>query len=148
MRVTLQRVLKADVEINKNNTSSIGEGILILIGIGSADNKKIIERMGDKILNLRLFNDSQTKMNYSILDIKGEILIISQFTLYGDCNKGNRPSFIKAALPKHANKIYNEFVNYIKKKCDLKVETGEFGANMKVSLINNGPVTFNLEIEA
>jgi len=147
MKVTLQRVLKANVEVKKNNIGSIDKGILILIGMAPTDNKKTIEQMGNKILNLRIFNDSQKKMNYSVLDIKGEILIVSQFTLYGDCKKGNRPSFIKSALPKHANKIYNEFVNYIKKKCDLKIETGEFGANMKVSLINNGPVTFNLEIE-
>ena len=146
MRATIQRVESAEVETGGKIVGKINEGILVLIGIEKKDNFKTIKLMANKILNLRIFNDEQEKMNYSLLDIKGDMLIVSQFTLYGECRKGNRPSFINAASPNHANKVYNDFVNYVKREA-LSVQTGKFGSAMKVKLINDGPVTFNLEIK-
>lgn len=144
MKVVIQRVIKSSVSINNKEVAKIGNGFLILLGISKDDNFEKADYIIKKIYNLRVFSDENDKMNLSIQDINGELLIVSQFTLYADCKKGNRPSFINAAPPEDAEKIYEYFVNECKKN-NLKVETGEFGADMKVELINDGPVTIILE---
>ena len=144
MKVVIQRVIKSSVRINNKEVAKIGKGFLILLGISKDDNFEKADYIIKKIYNLRVFSDENDKMNLSIQDINGELLIVSQFTLYADCKKGNRPSFINAALPEEAEKIYEYFINECKKN-NLKVETGEFGADMKVELINDGPVTIILE---
>ncbi len=144
MKVVIQRVIKSSVRINNKEVAKIGKGFLILLGISKDDNFEKADYIIKKIYNLRVFSDENDKMNLSIQDINGELLIVSQFTLYADCKKGNRPSFINAAPPEEAEKIYEYFINECKKN-NLKVETGEFGADMKVELINDGPVTIILE---
>ena len=144
MKVVIQRVIKSSVRINNKEVAKIGKGFLILLGISKDDNFEKADYIIKKIYNLRVFSDENDKMNLSIQDINGELLIVSQFTLYADCKKGNRPSFINAAPPEDAEKIYEYFINECKKN-NLKVETGEFGADMKVELINDGPVTIILE---
>lgn len=144
MKVVIQRVIKSSVSINNEEVAKIGKGFLILLGISKDDNLEKADYIIKKIYNLRVFSDENDKMNLSIQDINGELLIVSQFTLYADCKKGNRPSFINAAPPEEAEKIYEYFINECKKN-NLKVETGEFGADMKVELINDGPVTIILE---
>lgn len=144
MKVVIQRVIKSSVSINNKEVAKIGNGFLILLGISKDDNFEKADYIIKKIYNLRVFSDENDKMNLSIQDINGELLIVSQFTLYADCKKGNRPSFINAAPPEDAEKIYEYFINECKKN-NLKVETGEFGADMKVELINDGPVTIILE---
>ena len=144
MKVVIQRVIKSSVRINNKEVAKIGKGFLILLGISKDDNFEKADYIIKKIYNLRVFSDENDKMNLSIQDINGELLIVSQFTLYADCKKGNRPSFINAAPPEEAKKIYEYFINECKKN-NLKVETGEFGADMKVELINDGPVTIILE---
>lgn len=144
MKVVIQRVIKSSVRINNKEVAKIGKGFLILLGISKDDNFEKADYIIKKIYNLRVFSDENDKMNLSIQDINGELLIVSQFTLYADCKKGNRPSFINAAPPEEAEKIYEYFINECKKN-NLKVETGEFGADMKVELINYGPVTIILE---
>lgn len=144
MKVVIQRVIKSSVSINNKEVAKIGNGFLILLGISKDDNFEKADYIIKKIYNLRVFSDENDKMNLSIQDINGELLIVSQFTLYADCKKGNRPSFINAAPPEEAEKIYEYFINECKKN-NLKVETGEFGADMKVELINDGPVTIILE---
>ena len=146
MKVAIQRVLKANLTIQKKIHSKISKGIVVFIGIAHSDTILDIPKFANKIIKLRIFNDENRKMNLSLLDIGGEILIVSQFTLYGECRKGNRPSFTKSASPEHAKKIYNEFVNYMHSKL-TKVQTGEFGANMQISLVNDGPVTFIIETD-
>ncbi|WP_129408110.1 D-aminoacyl-tRNA deacylase [Marinitoga lauensis] len=147
MRAVVQRVLEAHVDVEKNTVGKIGKGILVLLGVGHNDTEKDIEWLADKILNLRIFEDENDKMNLSLLDIKGEILVVSQFTLYGDCRKGRRPSYSNAAKPEKGNEYYEKFVNYIKEKYNINVETGVFQADMKVHLINDGPVTLLLDSE-
>ena len=132
--------------IQKKLHSKINKGIVVFIGIAHSDTILDIPKFANKIIKLRIFNDENQKMNLSLLDIGGEILIVSQFTLYGECRKGNRPSFKKSASLEHAKKIYNEFVNYMHSKLK-KVQTGEFGANMQISLVNDGPVTFIIETD-
>ena len=127
---------KSNLYISNVLHSSIDVGLLVLIGFESSDNQIDIEKITKKIINMRIFADSENKMNLSVNDIKGELLIVSQFTLYADCKKGNRPSFIKSAKAIQAQKIYNEFVNYISNHYKL-VKTGEFGADMDIELINN-----------
>jgi len=147
MKIILQRVLQAHLTIDDKLIAKINKGIVVFIGVVKEDTILEIPKQADKICNLRIFNDNNQKMNQSLMDINGDILIISQFTLYANCKKGNRPSFINAAPPEHAKKIYNEFVNYMNNKT-IKVQTGQFGADMQVSLINDGPATFILETHA
>jgi len=145
MKAIIQRVSKAKVTIDDKVRGKISEGLLIFIGIAQDDSISHVIKLADKILSLRIFNDSNKKMNLSIHDIQGSLLIISQFSLYADCNNGNRPSFINAAPPVHAKKIYNEFVNYMNQQ-KINVQSGVFGADMKVSLVNIGPSTFILDV--
>ena len=137
MRLVIQRVKKASVKIEEKITGEIGEGLLIFLGIGESDTKEIAEFYVQKLLKLRIFADEEGKTNCSILQVGGELLVVSQFTLYADCRKGNRPSFTKAKDPKEAEEIYQYFVSLCKKE----VATGEFGADMQVSLLNDGPFT-------
>ena len=146
MKFAIQRVAKANLTIQNQLYSKINKGIVVLIGITHSDTILDIPKVANKIIGLRIFNDQNHKMNLSLLDINGEILIVSQFTLYSDCTNGNRPSFTNAASPEHAKKIYNEFVNYINRKV-AKVQTGKFGANMQISLVNDGPATFIIETD-
>ncbi|MBM7559658.1 D-aminoacyl-tRNA deacylase [Marinitoga litoralis] len=147
MRAVVQRVLESHVDVEDKTVGKIGKGILVLLGVGQNDTEKDIEWLADKIMNLRIFEDSEDKMNLSLLDIKGEILVISQFTLYGDCRKGRRPSYSTAANPEKGNEYYEKFIDYIERKYNIKVEKGVFQADMKVHLINDGPVTLLLDSE-
>ena len=145
MKVLIQRVKKASVTIENNLYSSINEGILALVGIEKGDTLENIQKASKKIANLRIFPDENGKMNLSIIDTKGEMLIVSQFTLCGDCKKGTRPSFDKSAHPEIANQLYEAFVKEIS-NYGIKTKTGKFAAMMDVSLINDGPVTFMIDI--
>ena len=144
MRVVLQRVSEARVEVDGAVVGAIGHGLLLLVGVGLGDTEKDAEYLAAKIADLRIFADQRGKMNLSIQDIGGGILIISQFTLYGDLRKGRRPSFDKAAPPDEANVLYEYFIRQMR-GVGLQVETGKFGASMKVHLLNDGPVTFICE---
>ena len=144
MKVVIQRVLEAGVEVEGKSIASIGKGFLILLGVGKEDNKQIADKYIDKILKLRIFADENGKTNLSLLDVGGEILLVSQFTLYAECKKGNRPDFIKAEDAKLAEELYEYFAQQIKERIG-KVETGQFGADMKVSLVNDGPFTIVLD---
>jgi len=146
MRVVVQRVKKGSVEIKEKQIGKIENGLVILLGVGQKDVEKDAEYLAEKIVNLRIFEDKEGKMNLSVKDINGQILVISQFTLYGDCRKGRRPSFISAALPDKAVKLYDYFVKSIK-NYGLKIETGEFQAMMLVKIYNDGPVTILLDSE-
>jgi len=145
MKLLIQRVSSASVKVNKKITGLIGNGLLALVAFAPADTSQSIDQLTAKMLNLRIFSDANDKMNLSIKDVKGELLIVSQFTLYADCKKGNRPSFTDAAKPEQAKKLYKYFIEK-SKESGLKVETGEFGANMQISLVNDGPVTIILDI--
>jgi len=144
MKVVLQRVKNAEVKVDDKVTGSIEKGLLILLGVGPEDNEQIADELVQKICKLRIFRDEEEKMNLSVKDIDGEILVVSQFTLYADCQKGNRPSFVKAAPPEKAETLYEYFKEQCKKEVK-KVGSGIFGADMKVSLLNDGPVTIILE---
>ncbi|MFC1513653.1 D-aminoacyl-tRNA deacylase [candidate division KSB1 bacterium] len=144
MRVVVQRVSRGQVTVNDSILGKIGKGLVILLGVAEDDIEKDAEFLAEKCVNLRIFNDQNGKMNLSAKDIGGEILSISQFTLYGDCRKGRRPSFIKAAQPEKGEKFYDLFNNYLRKS-GLKVETGEFGAMMDVDIFNDGPVTIIID---
>lgn len=144
MRAVVQRVNMAIVRVDNEIIGEIGVGLLVLLGIEEADGEEDIKYLSDKVANLRIFEDAEEKMNLSLMDIKGELLVVSQFTLYGDCRKGRRPSFIMAARPETANALYEKFVLECKKNIN-KVECGKFQADMKVELINNGPVTIMLD---
>jgi len=146
MRAVVQRVKEGSVEIKNKEVGRITQGLVILLGVGQDDNEKDAEYLVGKIINLRIFEDKEGKMNLSAKDINGQILVISQFTLYGDCKKGRRPSFISAALPEKAEKLYKYFVRRIN-NYGLKVETGEFQAMMLVKIYNDGPVTILLDSE-
>ena len=145
MKVLIQRVKRASVTIDNKLYSKIDKGILALVGIEKSDTIEQVQKIAKKLSGLRIFPDENDKMNRSILDIHGEMLIVSQFTLCGDCKKGTRPSFDKSAAPDIANKLYEDFVKEIQ-NYGIKTETGVFGAMMDVELINDGPVTFMLEM--
>lgn len=144
MRAVVQRVKNASVRIDGEICGQINQGLLVFLGVSKEDTESDITYISDKITGLRIFEDENEKMNNSIMDINGEILVISQFTLYGDCRKGRRPSFDGAMRPPKAEEMYEKFVEYIKKS-GLKTETGRFGADMKVELLNDGPVTIILD---
>lgn len=146
MKVLIQRVKNAKVDIKNTTFSEIGKGILAFVGIEKNDTKEQVEKLARKVVNLRIFPDDNDKMNRSLLDINGEMLVVSQFTLCGDCKKGTRPSFDKSAPPDIANELYEYFVTLIN-DCGIKTKTGQFGAMMQVSLLNDGPVTFMLEAD-
>lgn len=144
MKIVIQRVTKASVSIEEKVKGQIGKGLLLFVGVGENDTKEIAEKFVDKIIKMRIFEDENGKTNLSLQDIKGEILVISQFTLYADCKKGNRPSFINAAPPHMAEEIYEYVLDLCRQK-NGAVEHGEFGADMKVSLVNDGPFTIILD---
>lgn len=144
MKFVIQRVNEASVKVDGNIIGQINKGFLVLIGVGQDDTKEIADKMVKKLLGLRIFDDENDKINLSLTDVGGELLLISQFTLYANCKKGYRPSFIEAGTPDMANEMYE----YIVEKCrqgGFHVETGEFGADMKVSLLNDGPFTIVLD---
>lgn len=144
MKLVIQRVKKAEVEVENKIVGKIGQGFLVLLGVGPEDTEEIADFLVQKLIKLRVFEDENGKMNLSLKDINGELLIVSQFTLYADCTSGNRPSFTNAAKPDFANELYEYFI----KKCiqeNIKVEYGIFGADMQVKLQNDGPVTILLE---
>ena len=145
MKLVVQRVKKSNLKIKNKLYSSINTGIVILIGISKNDNYEMAKELANKIIKLRIFNDDNGKMNKNIMQIKGEVLVVSQFTLYADTNKGNRPSFINAAKPELAISLYNHFIDELQKLISSKVTSGKFGAEMKIELINDGPVTIILE---
>jgi len=144
MKVILQRVSRASVTVDSNITGSIDRGYLALIGFGENDDKSKVEKMVEKIQKLRIFPDENGKTNLSVTDVGGGLLVVSQFTLYADCRKGNRPSFVNAANPTTAEELYDYFIEYAIGKFD-RVEHGVFGASMKVELVNEGPFTVILE---
>ena len=145
MRAVLQRVTKASVTIDNKIKSEIGEGLLILLGIEDADNEEDISWLCRKIVNMRIFNDENGVMNNSLLEVNGDAIVVSQFTLHASTKKGNRPSYIKAAKPEVAIPLYEEFVAHLEKEVGKPVGTGEFGADMKVELLNDGPVTIIID---
>ncbi len=146
MRAIIQRVSEASVTVDKTVTGSIKKGILVLAGMKGSDTDNDLEWMAGKIINLRIFEDEQGKMNLSLKDIEGEMLIVSQFTLYGDCRKGRRPGFSEAAPPDIAERLYLRFIDKIR-AAGIATATGQFQADMKVQLINDGPVTLMLDTE-
>jgi D-aminoacyl-tRNA deacylase len=144
MRAVLQRVARARVSVDGETTGEIGAGLLVLLGVGLNDSEADAAYLVDKTINLRIFDDGDGKMNLSVLDIGGGLLVVSQFTLYGDTRKGRRPSYIAAAAPDEANRLYEYFVSEARKHIE-KVETGRFQAMMDVELVNTGPVTIILD---
>lgn len=144
MRVVIQRVSRAQVAIGNNIIGKIGRGLVILLGVTDTDTEEDARFLAEKSANLRIFNDEQGKMNLSALDVGGEILSVSQFTLYGDCRKGRRPSFVKAAHPDLGEQLYDSFNAYLRES-GLKIETGEFGGMMDVDIYNEGPVTIIID---
>lgn len=144
MKVVVQRVKFSEVEINHQIEGKIGKGYMLLVGFQHHDTQEIVEKMVDKIIGLRIFEDENQKMNLSLKDVQGSVLSISQFTLYADCKKGRRPSFVQAAKPMEASQLYDFFNQQFSKK-GIHVETGIFGSDMKVSLLNDGPVTIILD---
>lgn len=148
MKLVVQRVKNANVVVENKTIGEIGQGFMVLLGVAPKDTKETADFLVQKLVHLRVFEDENEKMNLSIQDIDGELLVVSQFTLYANCNHGNRPSFTEAAKPDLANELYEYFVEQCKKENIKKVATGEFGADMQVSLQNDGPVTIILEKEA
>ena len=144
MKLVIQRVTHASVTVDNNVIGKIGKGYMVLIGVSDTDTKEIADKMLDKMIKLRIFEDENGKTNLSLADVGGELLLISQFTLYANCKKGNRPSFIEAGSPDHANALYEYIIEKCKERVDV-VEQGEFGAEMKVESINDGPVTIILD---
>lgn len=145
MKIVLQRVSRASVMVDGRLTGEIGRGLLLLVGVHPDDGSDQVEWLGNKIIRLRIFEDDEGKMNRSVLDTGGGLLVVSQFTLYADTRKGTRPSFIHAAEPGKAEKIYEDLIYWFREHTDLDVQTGMFGAMMDVSLVNAGPVTIVLE---
>jgi D-tyrosyl-tRNA(Tyr) deacylase len=144
MRVVLQRVKEAHVDVAGETVGSISAGLLILLGVASADTRQDVEYLADKIINLRIFTDDARRMNRSILEVGGSLLVVSQFTLYGDCKKGRRPSFDQAAQPEQAHQLYQYFIERLSSG-NIIVQSGVFQAEMEVHLVNDGPVTFVLD---
>ena len=147
MKVVIQRVTSASVRINQQVKSEISNGLLILLGVGQNDDINDVDWLANKISNLRIFSDGEGKMNKSITDVSGEILLISQFTLYAQTKKGNRPSFIKSAKPEQAIPLYHKMIEVLSQLTNSDIKTGEFGADMQVSLVNDGPVTIIIDTE-
>tara|TARA_B100000686_G_scaffold226203_1_gene233388 strand:- start:416 stop:868 length:453 start_codon:yes stop_codon:yes gene_type:complete len=145
MRVVVQRVSESNVRISGDVRGEIGKGFMVLVSFVDDDTDGDLDWMSNKIINLRIFNDEEGKMNKSLLDVGGNILLISQFTLHGSTKKGNRPSFIKAAKPEYANQMYEKFIEVLENSLGKKIQTGEFGGDMKVSLINDGPTTIIID---
>lgn len=146
MKLVIQRVTHASVTVDNYVIGKIGKGYMVLIGVSDTDTKEIADKMLDKMIKLRIFEDENGKTNLSLADVGGELLLISQFTLYANCKKGNRPSFIEAGSPDHANALYEYIIEKCKERVDV-VEQGEFGAEMKVELLNDGPFTVILDSE-
>lgn len=146
MRVVVQRVSRANVTVDGNIAGRIDRGLLVLLGVSGKDSESDALYCLDKVINLRVFEDAAGKMNLSLLDISGDLLVVSQFTLYGDTRRGRRPSFISAALPQEANRLYEYFVDEARKRI-AKVETGQFQSMMDVELVNDGPVTIMIDSE-
>lgn len=144
MRILLQRVSRAEVRVGTRVTGAIGTGLLLFVGFTHTESPGALEWMADKVAGLRIFSDPDDKMNLGLTDVGGEVLVVSQFTLYGDAAKGRRPSFIDAARPEAATPLYEKFISLLRER-GLKVATGEFGAMMDVELVNDGPVTLWLE---
>ena len=145
MRVIVQRCSRAEVRIDGAVVGSIGRGFMLLVGVTEGDTRAQADLLAKKVAQLRVFEDAEGKMNLALKDVGGAILSISQFTLYADCKKGNRPSFVKAARPETAAPLYDYFNQVLRTQYDLQVETGQFGADMKVDFINDGPVTILLD---
>ena len=145
MKVVIQRVSQATVKVSDKIISEIKLGFLILLGVEKSDSKQDIDWLVNKISNLRVFSDNELKMNLSIKDIKGEIIVVSQFTLHAKTKKGNRPSYIKAANPEQAEPLYEEFILQLKNESAVSVQSGVFGANMQVDIVNDGPVTIIMD---
>ncbi len=144
MRFVIQRVVNGSVSVAGESIGTIGKGYVVLAGISDEDTEQTAEKMVRKMLHLRIFEDADGKTNLSLQDVQGQILFLSQFTLYADCRKGNRPSFTRAGKPEHANMLYEYMITLCKKECPI-VEHGRFGADMKVSLVNDGPFTIVLD---
>jgi len=144
VKAVIQRVSRAEVKVAGKPVGSIGHGLCVFLGIGKDDSQTNVEHLAEKIKKLRIFEDDNGKMNLSLEDIREELLVVSQFTLYGDCRKGNRPSFSNAAAPEQAEKLYEYFVEQLRDS-GLTVATGQFKARMEVTLVNDGPVTFIVE---
>lgn len=147
MKAVIQRVNRASVRVDKDITSEIKQGLLILLGIGKLDTKEEIEWLSNKIINLRIFNDESGVMNKSLIDVNGDVIIVSQFTLMAHTKKGNRPSYIKAAKAEIAIPVYEQFISEFESQFGKKVGTGIFGADMKIELLNDGPVTIIIDTE-
>ena len=145
MRVVVQRVSQSNVKVSGEIIGEINEGLMVLVSFVDEDNDTDLGWMTKKIINLRIFNDDEGKMNRSVQDIGGDILLISQFTLHGSTKKGNRPSFIKAAKPDFANVMYERFIKVLEQSLGKEIQTGEFGCDMKVSLVNDGPTTIIID---
>lgn len=145
MRAVIQRVSSASVTIDEKVKASIEKGLLVLLGVEDADGKEDIEWLSAKIVNLRIFNDASDVMNLSVKEVNGDVIVVSQFTLHASTKKGNRPSYIKAAKPEIAVPLYEAFVKQVELDLGKKIETGEFGADMKVNLLNDGPVTIIMD---
>jgi len=145
MKVVIQKVLEASVKVNNNYIAKIDKGLLVLVGVEDADTEEDIKWLSKKIVNLRIFEDDNGIMNNSLLQVDGEMIIVSQFTLFASTKKGNRPSYIKASKPDYAIPMYENFVKQVELDLGKKVQTGKFGADMKVALINDGPVTITID---
>lgn len=145
MRLLVQRVKEASVKVDRKVCGKIGKGLLVFVGMRHHDSLEKVEWLAKKLVGLRIFRDKEDKMNLSVQDVHGKLLVISQFTLYGDCSKGRRPEFTAAALPEEALALYEKFISFLEKEMGHPIQTGIFGASMEVSLINDGPVTFLIE---
>jgi D-tyrosyl-tRNA(Tyr) deacylase len=144
MKIVLQRVLRSSVSVNDEVIGEIGKGLMILFGAEKEDGVEVVDALAEKVLSLRIFTDDQGKMNRSCLDVQGEVLVVSQFTLAGDCSRGRRPGFDNAAPPEEAEQLYRNFIKKLTES-KLKIQEGRFGADMQVDIVNDGPVTFILE---